>query len=40
MIFEKDLRPEPGEVVAKSDYELSQALAFLKRRGTVAANAK
>jgi carboxyl-terminal processing protease len=37
---EKDLRPEPGEVVAKSDYELSQALAFLKRRGTVAANAK
>ena len=26
----KDLKPEPGEVVAKSDYELSQALMFLK----------
>ena len=26
----KDLKPEPGKVVAKSDYELSQALAFLR----------
>jgi len=32
-IDEKDLRPEPGAVVAKSDYELSQAVAFLKSRG-------
>jgi carboxyl-terminal processing protease len=31
-IDEKDLRPEPGAVVAKSDYELSQAIAFLKSR--------
>ena len=35
---EKDLRPEPGEVVAKSDYELSQAIAFLKSRGTLRAS--
>jgi carboxyl-terminal processing protease len=32
-VDEKDLRPEPGAVVAKSDYELSQAIAFLKSRG-------
>ena len=31
-VDEKDLRPEPGAVVAKSDYELSQAVAFLKSR--------
>lgn len=37
---EKDLMPEPGEVIAKSDYELAQAIAFLKSRGTVAARAK
>ncbi len=34
-VDEKDLKPEPGEVVAKSDYELSQAIVFLKNRGTV-----
>ncbi len=32
-VDEKDQRPEPGAVVAKSDYELSQAIAFLKSRG-------
>jgi carboxyl-terminal processing protease len=32
-VDEKDMKPEPGEVVAKSDYELSQAIAFLKSRG-------
>jgi carboxyl-terminal processing protease len=31
-VDEKDLRPQPGEVVAKSDYELTQAIAFLKSR--------
>jgi carboxyl-terminal processing protease len=31
-VDEKDLRPEPGAVIAKSDYELSQAVAFLKNR--------
>jgi carboxyl-terminal processing protease len=36
---EKDLKPEPGEVVAKSDYELAQAIAFLKSRGAVRASA-
>ena len=38
-VDEKDLRPAPGEVVAKSDYELSQAIAFLKSRGPVSASA-
>ena len=38
-VDEKDLKPEPGEVVAKSDYELSQAIGFLKSRGTVRASA-
>jgi len=38
-VDEKDLRPEPGEVVAKSDYELSQAVSFLKSRGAVRASA-
>ena len=33
-VDEKDLKPEPGEVVAKNDYELAQAIAFLKSRGT------
>ncbi len=28
----KDLRPEPGAIIAKSDYELAQAVAFLKGR--------
>jgi len=32
-VDEKDTKVEPGEVVAKSDYELSQAIAFLKSRG-------
>ena len=32
-VDEKDTKPEPGEVVAKSDYELAQAVAFLKSRG-------
>ena len=36
---EKDLKPAPGEVVAKNDYELSQAIAFLKSRGPVSASA-
>ena len=34
-VDEKDLKPEPGEVVARSDYELAQAIAFLKSRGGV-----
>jgi len=29
----KLLKPEPGEVVSKHDYELNQAVAFLKSRG-------
>jgi len=33
-VDEKSTRPEPGEVVSKNDYELNQALAFLKTRGT------
>jgi carboxyl-terminal processing protease len=38
---EKDLKVEPGEVVAKYDYELSQAIAFLKSRlPTTRASAK
>ena len=28
----KELRPNPGEVVSKKDYELNQAVAFLKSR--------
>ena len=31
---EKTLKPEPGEVVSKNDYELNQAVTFLKMRGT------
>ncbi len=30
----KLLKPEPGEIVSKHDYELNQAVAFLKSRGT------
>jgi carboxyl-terminal processing protease len=37
-IDEKLLRPEPGEIVSKHDYELNQAVAFLKTRGGVKAN--
>jgi carboxyl-terminal processing protease len=39
-VDEKDTKPEPGEIVAKSDYELSQAIAFLKSRDTVRASAR
>ena len=39
-VAEKDLRPAPGEVIAKSDYELAQAIAFLKSRGTLHARVK
>jgi len=38
-VNEQDLRPGPGAVVAKSDYELAQAIAFLKSRGAVHASA-
>jgi carboxyl-terminal processing protease len=31
-IDEKLLKPEPGEIVSKNDYELNQAVAFLKTR--------
>jgi len=34
-VDEKLLRPEPGEIVSKHDYELNQAIAFLKSRGGV-----
>ena len=33
-IDEKLLRPEPGEIVSQHDYELNQAVAFLKSRNT------
>jgi len=33
-IDEKLLKPEPGEIVSKNDYELNQAVAFLKSRST------
>jgi carboxyl-terminal processing protease len=32
-VDEKTTKPEPGEVVAKNDYELSQAITFLKGGG-------
>ena len=31
-VDEKLLKPEPGEIVSKQDYELNQAIAFLKSR--------
>ena len=31
-VDEKAMRPEPGEIVSKNDYELNQAIAFLKSR--------
>jgi carboxyl-terminal processing protease len=34
----KELRPEPGQVVSKKDYELNQAMAFLKSRSGTGAN--
>jgi carboxyl-terminal processing protease len=38
-VDEKLLRPEPGEIVSKHDYELNQAIAFLKSRNGMKANA-
>jgi carboxyl-terminal processing protease len=35
---DKATRPEPGEVVSKNDYELNQAVAFLKTRNGGRAN--
>jgi len=35
---EKLLKLDPGEVVSKNDYELNQAIAFLKSRGGTRAN--
>jgi carboxyl-terminal processing protease len=35
-IDEKLLRPAPGEIVSANDYELNQAIAFLKSRGSTA----
>jgi len=37
-VDEKLMRPEPGEVVSKHDYELNQAMAFLKTRTLAKAN--
>ena len=37
-IDDKLLRPEPGEIVSKHDYELNQAIAFLKTRSVAKAN--
>ena len=38
-VDEKLLRPEPGEVVSPHDYELNQAVAFLRSRGATRAAA-
>jgi carboxyl-terminal processing protease len=35
-VDEKLMKPEPGEIVSKNDYELNQAVSFLKTRGTTA----
>jgi len=40
VIDPKELRPGPGEVVSKNDYELKQAMAFLKSRSAVAMTQK
>jgi carboxyl-terminal processing protease len=37
-IDEKQMRPAPGEIVSRHDYELNQALAFLKSRHEQGAN--
>ncbi len=37
-VDEKLLRPEPGQIVSKHDYELNQAIAFLKSRGGTRTN--
>src|SRR5918912_1830388 len=39
-VDEKLLKPEPGEILAKYDYELNQAVAFLKTRDNPTATAK
>lgn len=38
-VDEKLLRPEPGEIVSAHDYELNQAVSFLKSRGATRAAA-
>lgn len=38
-VDEKTTKPEPGEVVARNDYELSQAIAFLKTHSSTRASA-
>jgi len=37
-VDEKTTRPQPGEIVAKNDYELAQAISFLKSRTIARAN--
>jgi len=37
-VDEKTLRPEPGEIVSPNDYELNQAIAFLKSRAGTKTN--
>ncbi|MBI4204183.1 MAG: S41 family peptidase, partial [Betaproteobacteria bacterium] len=37
-VDEKTTKPEPGEIVSKNDYELNQAIAFLKSRTLARAN--
>ncbi len=37
-VDEKNTRPQPGEIVAKADYELAQAISFLKSRAIARAN--
>ncbi len=37
-VDDKLQRPEPGEIVSPNDYELNQAIAFLKSRGAAKAN--
>ena len=37
-VDEKTLRPQPGEIVSPNDYELNQAIAFLKTRSGTKTN--
>ncbi len=37
-VDEKTLRPEPGQIVSPNDYELNQAIAFLKSRSVAKTN--
>jgi carboxyl-terminal processing protease len=37
-VDEKTLRPQPGEIVSPNDYELNQAIAFLKNRSGTKTN--